>query len=558
MGHLDKKGYHFGWVGEPILIGAALIAAGLLLTPSLLADRMSPDGVFGDGFLGRITLAEICRWGALLSGGFLVLCGILKWSGWSPAFKVEETLEERAIAPATQPRRVVIILFAFLALALLNKTAQYTLSGKWKQVVGYEYYWIAESLAEGQGYSLPADHRWYFYDFKSSYPSDQYYPTALEEPLYPVVLGLAFRGLGIYGHLAVLYLNVIALYLTGILMYLLARKIFGSRAGVIVSVALLTWWWFEVSWLTLGAFSPATFGGLAITGSVYALLWSLEKPSVKRGLVVGAVLAVSCLTLAAGVLLIPLAILFTIFWKRPLRPVAWKPAAAIAVAAGVIMLPWIVRNFVVFGTVIPVRTGFGLALHQSNPILAATFADAGHACVEELGPLWRAKDPKDAIVQVRHSQAKRLAMYKRGYDCIALHAPPGYAGFNEAQRDKVYLKESIAFIRDNPGLFLKMTRYRIQAFLVGWNPRHTLVTLLAIVGALLSWRNRYCWILIAVVAAYTFTFSLATPLMYRYRYPIEPTFFVLAGAIPVVLLSLLRTLSGRIGDLRGAEGDHRS
>jgi 4-amino-4-deoxy-L-arabinose transferase-like glycosyltransferase len=416
------------------------------------------------------------------------------------------------------------------------------MSDKWKPVTGYEYYWIAESLASGHGYSLPANHRWYFDDFKSVYPSDRYFPTALEEPVYPALLALAFKSLGEYGHLVVLLFNMAALYMTSLVMYFLARKIFDSRLVVIASLALPTWWWYEISWLTIGVFSPAILGGLVISCSAYLIVWSLENVSVKRAVVLGAMLAFGCLTLSAGMLIVPLAVLATLFLKRPVKPIAWRPALAIVVTVGAILSPWTLRNYLVFGQLIPVRTGFGLALHQSNPILAATFSTGSHACVKELGPIWRAGSAKDAIQQVRKDQSKRMVMYKRSYDCIERNAPAGFENFNEARRDKVYLEKSMEFIRSNPRLFLEMTRYRVQAFLVGWSQRHTLVTLLAIVGALLAWRNRNANIMVVLVAAYTFTFSFATPLMYRYRYPIEPVFFVLAAGIPAILQSMLKSI----------------
>jgi len=527
-------------------LSALLVGAGLLVSPATVAERISPDGVFGDGVLDRMALLSFCRWGSVAAGILLLLCGVAKLTANRRVLTMEAALEERTLSYLRRPRLLIVFVFAFLGLVLLNETLHFAASRKWKDVTGYEYYWIAESLTEGHGYSLAENHRWYFDDFKTVYPPDRFHPTALEEPVYPFLLAFSFKHFGERGRLYVLLLNVVMLYLTAVLVYLLAKKVFGSRLGVLGSAALLTWWWFDISWLTIGVFSPAIIAGFNTVLSAYLILWFLEKISVGRGVVLGFVLAFSCLILAASQLFLPVAVLLAFVMKRPWRPLAWRPALAIVLTSCAVFAPWAIRNYMVFETFVPIRTGFGLALHQSNPALAASYSDVGHTCVKELGPMWKASGPKDAIQKVRSDKALRMEMYRRSYECIELEEPGHYAEFNEPQRDKIYLEKSVEFARDNPGMFLALTRYRIQSFLVGWSSRHTLVTVLAIIGTLVAWRNVKAWILLLLVAAYVFPFSLATPLMYRYRYPVEPILFVLACGIPALLQSLGGELLARM------------
>jgi hypothetical protein len=42
----------------------------------------------------------------------------------------------------------------------------------------------------------------------------------------------------------------------------------------------------------------------------------------------------------------------------------------------------------------------------------------------------------------------------KGYDCIEALQPPGFIGMNEVQRDRIYLREALAFIRDHPAVAL--------------------------------------------------------------------------------------------------------
>ncbi len=529
------------------LIGVAMIAVGVGFRPSLVVGHLNPNGFFAHGILERLTIVKLIRLCIFFIGSLFLLYGFLKATGIDSARRIEHTVEGKILPRLKQPRIIVIITFVLLALPLLNRSLNLVLNeSKWSPDIGNEYFWIAEGLKGGHGYSLAANHRWYFIDFKSEYADNQFFPTALEEPVYPLLIAFALKNLGAYSLVAISLLQIVSLYLTALVVYLLIRKIFDSRLGIFSSIAMLTWWWFNLYETSIVIVSPAALGGLNIACSAYLLLWSLEKITVKRAVILGGMLAFSCLTLSAGLLFVPIAVLLTLILKKPLKPVAWVPALAILVSFGVILLPWTLRNYFVFGQFIPVRTGFGLALHQSNPALAATFSTGIPASAEDLGPIWRAKNAKDAIQQVRKSYDYRLPMYKRGYDLIEKDAPANYSEFNEAQRDKVYLRKSVEFIRSYPKIFLVLTRYRLQAFFVGSNSKHTLLTYLAFFGALMAWRNQKAVIMVMLIGAYTFNFSLITPLMYRYRYPIDPIMFVLASAVPIIALTKIRSATCKI------------
>ena len=518
--------------GASIVIGIALLGLGLVLSPDFVGRHVSADGILAAPTIVKVWMLRLLTG---LCGLLLVGYGGLKLIAEDIAARLDGILKEMLLVHLRRPRGVIVLVFLLLALFSINRAINLAAGDKWKSVIGYEYYWIAESLASGHGYSLAANHRWYFYDFKSEYPGDEYYPTALEEPMYPALLALSFTSLGAYGKLFVLLLQVAALYVTSLMIYLLVKKVFNSRLGILFSVVLLLRWP-ETFYLSERVFSPAVFAGLSMCLSAYVMLWSLEKISFPRALVTGCVLGCNCLLLADSLLFVPLAVLLTILLKRPLKPLAWRPALAIAVAAAIVLTPWLVRIGVVFGELIPVRTGFGLILHQSNVAMAGTFTKGKVACHESLEPIWQAKDATEAIEAIRNTDWKRMAIYKRGYDCVALEAPPGYAAFNEPQRDKVYLEKSLEFMAANPGLFLKMTGARILVYLKGWESRHAVISVLAFIGALISWRNYRSLIIVLLAAGFSFPFALVGSWMYRYRYPVEPMMFVLASSVLVFMV----------------------
>jgi len=536
MYYSDQIKYQKVLIVGILLVGVAMILIGLLFNPSFVAGHLSSDGILAKSTINKIWMI---RCGVLLVGIILLFYGILKLIGSDVSLKIEHIVREMIFLGPKGSRTIIRTVFVFLSLVMLIQAVNLAKSDRWKSVIGYEYHWIAKSLASGHGYSLPANRRWYFVDFKSEYPDDKYYPTALEEPFYPFLMAFALKYFGNYGGLAILLFQLTTLYLTAILIYYLILKIYNSHLGIIVSIGLLIWP--DVWYLTTGSFSPAVLGGLNIAASAYLIIWSLEKISIKRSVVLGLMLAFSCLTLAASLLFVPLAVLLTLILKRPVKPLAWGPALAIIVTFVVILSPWTLRNYLVFGQFIPVRTGLGLALNQGNPILSAAFSTGKHACVDELGPFWHAETAKEAISLARKEQAKRMAIYKRSYDCMELEAPDNFAEFNEAQRDKIYFEKSIDFIISNPKIFLVLTYYRIQSFLAGWQYEHTLITLLALAGVLLAWRNSKAVIIVLLIAGYTFTFSLCGAWFYRYRYPIEPLILVLSAGIPIIILSKIKS-----------------
>ena len=232
---------------------------------------------------------------------------------------------------------------------------------------------------------------------------------------------------------------------------------------------------------------------------------------MKRGIPLGLVLGLSALTHSATILFIPIVILMMIARTLPSRKVAWKTILAICLSSLMTICPWTLRNYSVFGHVVPVRTGAGLNLHQGSPILAGMFAPGPHACTDTLGPIWEgeAQNVRDTIRLSRQGFERRKAIYKRSYDCIEQEAPEGYENFNEAERDKVYLKKFKKFVLSEPRTFAILTFYKILSLFASWNRFQAIVGLLAPVGMLISWRNQRTRVLALFVLAYTIPCALA-------------------------------------------------
>lgn len=448
--------------------------------------------------------------------------------------------KNKIIPSIKRPRIIAKVILIFLALVTLYRIVNLVSNDNWKRAKGAEYYWIAQSIAKDHGYSFSANHRWLFVDFISKYSTDKYYPTAWEEPIYPYMLGLCMKYFGEYGRLIILILQILALYITAMLIYMVIRKVYNSDLGIIMSFWLLMRWP-DIRSLSEHIFSPAIFAGLGIIISVFLFFWFIEKTSVKRGIVLGIVLGVVCLTRATALLIVPIMILLTFYFNRKSKLATMRPILGIALSFIVIISPWIIRNYLVFGQIIPFRNGVGQGLHMSNPMVAATFSHEDFAHENTLGPIWHAKNAGEALRAISRNKEKRSAIYKRAFDCIKLEAPDNYEQFNEAQRDKFYLKRGIDFIAHNPVTFLTLTYYRTKMFLRGWQRWHTIISVLAIIGILLSFKSPKVLTLALVTAGYIFTYSLIGAWFYRYRYPIEPILFVLASGLPIFVYNKIKS-----------------
>ncbi|MGE5591296.1 MAG: glycosyltransferase family 39 protein [Bacillota bacterium] len=336
-----------------------------------------------------------------------------------------------------------------------------------------------------------------------------------------------------------------------LLLYLIARRAFGRAAGLTAGLLAALFPPFigysgalfaEVLFLTLttaGVWlaieADARLTGLP-TDAAQARSGPAEPSGWRRpalwAAASGAALGLAALTRS---IVLPLAVLLPLWLVVPYPPRRWggrsaaaaHPAgsrevqapwrlrlkvAAVGFAAFlVVLLPWTVRNTVVFHRVVPVDTVAGLNLLIGNhPRANGTFS---------------AVDYLDA--------------YQK-----AVWNP------NEAERDKLFMAEAVRYIRSHPGAFLTLTLLRWRAFwaqvtdyiepLYHWERiplvgRHdvgvvyqTVLFALGLAGLALSWRHRHA-LLFGLGALYV---AAAQSVFYevpRYRLPAVPFLILLTA-----------------------------
>ncbi len=359
---------------------------------------------------------------------------------------------------------------------------------------GWEMGRLARSIATGQGFSSPTD-----------LPSG---PSAWAPPLYPYILAGVFRLFGIYSALSgwmILAFNSVFGALTCLTLYRIGQRLYGE------SVARATaWTWalfpYAIYWPVRVVWETSLSTFLLSLG----LLWTLEMgeatPPRRRWILYGVLWGVIILTNTALLAVLPLSLLWLLYrLPEPARQI--RGMILCGAVAALVVSPWLVRNYEVFGKFVFVRDNLALEMHMANN--------------DRFTGLWtRNEHPGNDPVAMRRFQEV------------------GELGFMEEKQ-----QEFRRFVREHPLDFAKFTVERAVYFWIG-TPQATIVdgydlivarhmgflimTLLAFGGLWLSFRNKKhgSFLLANYLLVYPLPYYLVNPFP-RYKHPIEAAMILL-------------------------------
>jgi 4-amino-4-deoxy-L-arabinose transferase-like glycosyltransferase len=403
------------------------------------------------------------------------------------------------------------------------------------------YLGIAHRLADGHGYSLPPT------------KTDDYLPTAYRPPLYPLVLT------GIYclsaGEVGIAALQILLGMLTVLLTYLAGRRLGLERAayfaaGLVACDPLLLQYTALPMTETLCTFLVA----LLLTMVVYSLRPAHDSGSSRDGeLSTVGNRSRSSLSLIGGLFGLCLLCrptiavfgLFGLLWwlaigvrNRSIPPLNLWP---VALAAAVVVAPWMIRNQLVIGRPTPATTHGGYTLLLgNNPVFYH------EVIAQPWGTVW------DTAARNR-TQTTWLGGVE-----AELHEDLGDSANDEPSRDRWMYRRAFQNIADEPGLFLRACGLRIVRFwnviplgpareaipqLVVWcvGLLYTFEMLAFLVGTIaLLRRQRAGWLpLFLVIAAFSLVHLFFWSNM-RMRAPVIPAIALIAAAGLCSLTSGLR------------------
>ena len=366
---------------------------------------------------------------------------------------------------------------------------------------GWEMGRIARSIAQGHGYGSPY--------------GDSTGPTAWEPPLYPYLMAAVFKVFGVYTYpsaWALLTINSLLSALTCIPLYLIARKTFGERVAL---WSARTWaflpyiWYWSVHWIWDTTFTPL------ILSLILLLSLELEESREWRHWIIfGLLWGVGALANPTMLAFLPFCALW-IWRQRHRRGLSSLSGVALSSAIFFLVLtPWLVRNYEVFGRFVFLRDDFGLQLRLGN----GDGADGMSRVYLQPN-----------LNELEFEKFQRMGELAYAADCKSL---------------------AFDWIRAHPGRFLVISMKRTFYYWNGvpkptdstafWDFRSSLFlasSVLAIWGLILALRQNRpgAWLFAGLIATYPAVYYVVYPHA-RYRHPIEPELLILA----VFLLSQVK------------------
>lgn len=361
---------------------------------------------------------------------------------------------------------------------------------------------LARSLLAGQGYSFNAN--WYPFT-----PANT--PTAFWSFLYPLYLAGIYAITGYHPLAARLIQAVSAGALACLLIYLIGRRVADEVTGLIGAGLAAVYGYFVYY---NAALMTEPFFIVMILCSLYLSLQLKERSTLSRWLGLGLSLGVATLLRQTVLLFIPFLLLW-LLWERRADGIRLLYLAVPVVVIILMIAPWTLRNYRVFGHFLLLNSNAGYALYASNN--------------PTMGPEWR-------------------------NDLVVIPVPDELAGQNEAQLDRALTKRGIEFIVSDPARYLRLTLDKSVEYIRFWPSSDSsrisnlnrvlsfgLYLPFMLFGLALSvsrWRNFIPLYLFMLVHSGIHLLSWPSP---RYRLSVDAVLMVFAGLAIVHLARQLKT-----------------
>lgn len=244
-----------------------------------------------------------------------------------------------------------MVLIAFFVRILCTAiTHSYRFTGLWSS---FEMAALARSLATGHGFSAP-------YGVDTG-------PSALTPPIYPWLTSLAFRAFGVYSYgagFAMVVFNSIFSALTCWTIYRIARRVFNETIGLCSGWAWAVWpyaIYYSIGWIWETSLSAFLLSLLFLR-----TLEMEDDARLSSWFGYGLLWGITALTNTALLAWLP----FSGCWlayqlhrhgKRFVVPVVFSAAVF-----WITLMPWLVRNYRVFGQPVFIRDNFGNEFRAGN------------------------------------------------------------------------------------------------------------------------------------------------------------------------------------------------
>jgi 4-amino-4-deoxy-L-arabinose transferase-like glycosyltransferase len=393
---------------------------------------------------------------------------------------------------------LVLALGARLAVAIMTASWVFPSDKNfWK--FGYENGQIAASLAMGNGFSWP---EW------SNYPLGA---TSWMAPIYPLIMAATFEIFGIFSRQAamalILFLSIVSA-LSCVLLYFIGERLYNAQVGFLAAF-LLAIYPPSINYAVRNLWDTTLFTCCLLL-IILMFLKLVNRSDIKGSFWLGMMLGFTALINPIVVIAIPFTFVGLFLNSNITRGAIIKRLSLTIIAFCLVISPWLVRNYLVFGQFTFIKSNFGYELYK--------------------GMNDETRDNEEHLVSRTHisrvfTESERQFLEQS----------------DEATRNRFLLQKGVNFILEHPLLYIEQTIVRFFRFwtymkpIDRWEANISLILFLilltlSIIGLIISKMNRrdvqlVLLFLLALPLPYYFTLVRA----FRYRFPIEPILIVFAA-----------------------------
>ena len=278
---------------------------------------------------------------------------------------------------------------------------------------GYEMGQIAASIAEGRGFSWPP---W----------SSRSGATAWMPPVYPFIMAFFFEIFGVFTQkaaLALIFFQTVVSTITCYIAYLLGKRVFNVRAGLVAAL-LLALYPPAIHFAAQKIWSTTLFTFCLLVLALFVIRIK-NQPEHRYAIGLGLLIGLTSLIDPIVITSFPFIVVW-LYRKSTLKHVIVVKQVAIAsILLLITITPWLIRNYLVFGKYVFLKSNFGNELYLGNN----PYADGSFSA--------------SAVREILESRSAQLL------------------SLDEPSRNRILLGEAMRFIAENPGRFIRLTVARI-------------------------------------------------------------------------------------------------
>jgi 4-amino-4-deoxy-L-arabinose transferase-like glycosyltransferase len=319
-------------------------------------------------------------------------------------------------------------------------------------------------------------------------------------PVYPYFIGIIYSLFGTLTAVKLVQCLLGALLVPAV--GRMGKEALGERAGLVA--AAITAFYPELIWFCVHFWAETVF--------VVLLWWGLERllqadvrGSVGVTVASGLLLGLAVLTRETVLYFLP----FAALWLAWRRPGGGRRAAVLLATALLVILPWTLRNWIVFRTFVPVSTAGALNLWQGNTHLTRQ---------EVYEEYWAVRGRMQKYRYTRH----------KALEAILSRQPLWLFEKLRDEMPRYWAAHGQPIVHIERGAYGDVSRPRALAAIVVVLAPYLAVLVLFVVGIAALPGHRAMWLLLGFLLFYV-ALHVAAHGYPRYRLPSMPVLFLVAG-----------------------------